>query len=150
MQPSVRLADVVEESATAKVASVANYPMDAWKALSHAMDPLWGDEQGAQLVVELLKVRCFPPCFDMSNCYCYTGCSALLFACLQLLYCPTDGGGSHEVPSVAFSVPSIHKCLGTLNVKKHASLAVPSVAPLAISACDTLLLSWRDVTVAKH
>ena len=59
VQPSVRLGDVGEESATAKVASVANYPMDAWKALSHAMDPLWGDEQGAQLVVELLKVRGF-------------------------------------------------------------------------------------------
>ena len=38
---------------------MANYPMDAWKALSHAMDPLWGDEQGAQLIVELLKVKGF-------------------------------------------------------------------------------------------
>ena len=38
---------------------MANYPMDAWKALGHAMDPLWSDEQGAQLVVELLKVRCY-------------------------------------------------------------------------------------------
>ena len=57
VQPSVRLADVGDESATAKVASVANYPMDAWKALSLAMDPLWGDEQGAQLIVELLKVN---------------------------------------------------------------------------------------------
>ena len=36
---------------------MANYPMDAWKALSLAMDPLWGDEQGAQLIVELLKVN---------------------------------------------------------------------------------------------